>query len=331
MTPPPPPHTASSASAVLPARPVPAVHADAATGADRPMLGIALMLGFCVLAPLGDSIAKLLGDTVPVLELVLVRFAGQMLLVPFALRGVRAILASPWLVRATVSRTVLHVAGIAGLFWSLQYLPLADAVAIIFVMPFVILALGYFLFGETVGPRRVMAALVGFVGTMLVIQPSFAEVGWPALLPVGVAVVFAFFMFITRSIAKEVDAVALPAVSGAVATVLTGVLVLVALQLDWIAWVWPGRGDTWLMIAIAIVGTLSHLLLTWSLRHAPASTLAPMQYLEIPVATVLGLALFGDLPNGLAALGIAITVGAGLAVILFERRAARDLARAHQE
>ena len=291
--------------------------------ADRPMLAIALMLGFCFLAPLGDAIAKLLGDTIPVLQLVFIRFAGQVLLVPLALEGSRRIVASPRLLQATAIRTVLHMTGIAALFTSLQYLPLADAVAIIFVMPFVILFLGYFLYGETVGPRRVAAALVGFLGTLLVIQPSFAEVGWPALLPVVVALVFAFFMFVTRGIAKEVDAVALQAVSGVVATAIAGALVLVALAAGWMEWVYPTALDGWLMLAVAVVGTVSHLLLTWSLRHAPASTLAPMQYLEIPFATALGWAIFSDLPNGLAAVGIAVTVGAGLAVIAFERRASQ--------
>ena len=289
---------------------------------DRPLFAISLMLGFCLLAPLGDAIAKLLGQTIPILQLVLIRFAGQMLLVPFALPGSRAILASPRLLRATAIRTVLHMLGIGLLFWSLQYLPLADAVAIIFVMPFIILGLGAFLYGETVGPRRVLAALVGFVGTLLVVQPSFADVGWPALLPVAVAVVFAFFMFVTRGIAKEVDAVALQAVSGTLATIIATVLVVAAIGFGWMEWADPSD-DAWLLVTIAVLGTVSHLLLTWSLRHAPASTLAPMQYLEIPFATLLGWLIFADLPDGLAALGIVITVAAGLTVIWFERRAAR--------
>ena len=59
--------------------------------------------------------------------------------------------------------------------------------------------------------------------------------------------------------------------------------------------------------------------MTWSLRYAPSATLAPMQYLEIPIATVLGLFIFKDLPNPLAQLGICITIAAGLYVIFRER------------
>jgi drug/metabolite transporter (DMT)-like permease len=63
--------------------------------------------------------------------------------------------------------------------------------------------------------------------------------------------------------------------------------------------------------------------MSWSLRFAPSATLAPMQYLEIPVATVIGWLVFRDLPNGLAAFGIALTVASGLYIVLRERALSR--------
>jgi drug/metabolite transporter (DMT)-like permease len=85
----------------------------------------------------------------------------------------------------------------------------------------------------------------------------------------------------------------------------------------------PDATEIALLATIGVLGTLAHLLMTWSLRFAPASTLAPMQYLEIPFATVIGWVIFRDLPNGLAALGIAITVAAGLYIVVRERSLAR--------
>jgi len=70
--------------------------------------------------------------------------------------------------------------------------------------------------------------------------------------------------------------------------------------------------ETFLLVMVGLVGTLAHIVMTLSLRFAPASTLAPMQYIEIPVATFLGWLVFKDLPDALASLGIAITMGAGL-------------------
>ena len=177
---------------------------------DRPLLGILLMIGFCILAPMGDSIAKLLGGQIPLAQLVTTRFAVQVLiLLPLILLAGTALAMTPWLYAMTALRTVLHIIGIGAMFLSLQYLPLADAVAIAFVMPFIMLLLGKYVLSEEVGIRRLAACAVGFIGTLLVVQPSFAAVGAPALLPLLVAVVFALFMLVTRQVAKQVDPIAL--------------------------------------------------------------------------------------------------------------------------
>lgn len=296
---------------------------------DRPTLGIALMLGFCVVAPLGDAIAKLLGSSVPIGEVVLIRFAIQLvLLTPLVWYSGRLWKMQGRVLRLAFLRTLLHIIGIAAMFSALSYLPLADAVAIAFVMPFLMLLLGKYVLGEEVGTRRIAACLVGFIGTLLIVQPAFASVGWPALLPLFVAVNFSFFMLITRQIAKETDPIGLQAVSGAMAVaVMIPVLIIghvfalpvfTIMAPDLVGWT--------MLIGLGVLGTTAHLLMTWSLRFAPSATLAPMQYLEIPFATLLGLLIFGDLPNPLAALGIAITISAGLYIILRERANARLLA-----
>jgi drug/metabolite transporter (DMT)-like permease len=296
---------------------------------DRPILGIALMLGFCIVAPLGDSVAKLLGNRIPIGEVVFIRFALQaVILAPLVWYSGRM-----WRMRGRVLwlaflRTVLHIIGIAAMFSALRYLPLADAVAIAFVMPFFMLLLGKYVLNEEVGTRRIIACFVGFVGTLLIVQPAFASVGWPALLPVFVAINFSFFMLITRQIAKETDPIGLQTVSGVMAVLLMVPLLIIGhfAQLPLLSIKAPDAAEWNLLIGLAVFGTAAHLLMTWSLRYAPSATLAPMQYLEIPFATLLGLLIFGDLPNPLAALGIAITIGSGLYIILRERANARLLA-----
>lgn len=295
--------------------------------ADRPPLGILLMVGFCVLAPMGDALAKFLGDTIPLGQLLLTRFGVQSaILLPFAVLTARSLAMSPRVLRLTALRTVLHIIGIGAMFTALRFMPLADTVAIAFVMPFIMLLLGKFVLAEEVGPRRLIACLVGFIGTMLVMQPSFAQVGAPALLPLLVAVVFSLFMLITRQIAKEVDPIAMQAVSGGMATLMIGAAfpVLHSLAPEAMTIVMPSRRDAMLLILIGLLGTLSHLLMTWSLRFAPSATLAPMQYLEIPVATVIGYLVFFDWPNSLAQLGITITIASGLYIIFREQSLARS-------
>ncbi|WP_424968921.1 DMT family transporter [Dinoroseobacter sp. S76] len=289
---------------------------------DRPLAGMGMMLVFCALAPLGDGLAKLLGGVVPLVILLLVRFGSQaVLLSPVLLRPAPRLSPRQW--RLIALRTGLHMLGLGLMFTALRFLPLADAVAIAFVMPFIMLLLGRFVLGEAVGPHRMVACVFGFLGTLLVMQPSFAEVGWPALLPVGVAMSFALFMLVTRQMAQEISPLRLQALSGVMASV-----VLLGLLLFWgdsfgLRTFWPDPQTLLLMAVLGVIGTLAHLAMTWALKLAPSATLAPMQYLEIPIATLLGWLMFRDLPNGIAVLGITVTVATGLYVIWRERRAAQ--------
>ena len=132
-------------------------------------------------------------------------------------------------------------------------------------------------------------------------------------------------MLVTRQIAKETDPIGLQAVSGVMAVVVMvpvlllgkGAQAITSPSLDSIGFV--------LMISIGLVGTAAHLLMTWSLRYATSATVAPMQYLEIPFATLLGFMIFNDLPNTTAGVGIVIITSAGLYVLLRERATALKL------
>ncbi len=296
--------------------------------ADRPLVGIFLMIGFCAVAPLGDAVAKVLGETIPLVQLMLVRFAAQLiLLLPIVWAGRASMAMSPRVFRLTALRTLLHMAGIAAMFSALRFLPLAEAIAIAFVMPFFMLVLGRFVLSEEVGPRRMVACAVGFVGTLLVVQPSFAQVGWPALLPVLVALFFSLYMLVSRQVAKEADPIGLQAIGGLMATPLLVILLFAGSGsgIEAFEVVRPTSQEMVLLAVIGVLGTLSHLLMTWSLRFAPSATVAPIQYLEIPFATVIGWLIFRDFPNGLAALGIAITMASGLYVVYRERRQAEPV------
>lgn len=292
--------------------------------ADRPVLGISLMIAFCAIVPVGDAMAKLLGPSIPLVQLLFIRFAIQAtLLVPIVWATGRSLAMTRRVLGLTALRTLFHMVGSATLFVALWLMPLADVIAITFVLPFIMLLLGRFVLDEEVGPRRLGACAVGFIGTMLVIQPSFITVGWPALLPLGAALAFAFYQLVSRQTARDNDPLSLQAVSGMIATAGIGLLLAAgsASDIQMLQLEVPDTREMWLLAGIGGFGTVAHLVLTWSFRYAPSATLAPMQYLEIPFATLVGWLVFGDLPNGLAALGIAITIGAGLYIVFRERRA----------
>ncbi len=153
--------------------------------------------------------------------------------------------------------------------------------------------------------------------------------GTPALLPLGVAVVFAVFMLLTRRISRAIGPMELQAINGLIGAALLLPLAVLAegsglAEFDPMM---PEARALWLLAGIGVLGTGAHLALTWSLRFAPTSTVAPMQYLEIPFAVLIGLAMFGELPGPLAFAGIAVVMAAGLYIIYREQRLAASAAR----
>ena len=130
-------------------------------------------------------------------------------------------------------------------------------------------------------------------------------------------------MLVTRTIAKQIDAIPLQAVSGLQAATLILPFIILFPDAPGLGHYWPDVTVSAMLVLLGVIGTVAHLLMTWSLRFAPSATLAPMQYLEIPIGTVIGFIIFRDLPNGLAAIGIVITISAGLYIILREQRLSR--------
>ena len=296
--------------------------------ADNILAGVALMLGFCLTAPLLDVAAKLASASVPVGQITAGRFIVQcVLMAPFiwvmglSLRVVRR----DWI--ALIFRALFLLFATFCFIAAIRVMPLADALAIVFVAPFIVLLVGKFYLGEEVGPRRVAAALVGFAGVLLVIQPSFAAFGPVALIPLGTAVAFAFYILVTRGLSRRMHPVTLQFHTGMVASICSIPFLILAhgSGSDLFDPVWP-EGIAWVwLLGVGFFATLSHMMMTYALSLAPSATLAPLQYFELPVATLFGYLVFSDFPNTLSLLGITIIIGAGLYMIHRERVTARQL------
>jgi drug/metabolite transporter (DMT)-like permease len=206
-------------------------------------------------------------------------------------------------------------------------MPLADALAIVFVAPFIVLLVGKFYLGEDVGPRRVGAALVGFVGVLFVIQPSFTAFGAVAFIPLCTAVAFALYILVTRGLSRQMHPVTLQFHTGLIASLFcTPILILAhGSGSELFDPVWP-TGITWLwLLGVGFFATVSHMMITYALSLAPSATLAPLQYFELPVATLFGYLVFNDFPNTLSLIGIMIIISAGLYMIYRERVTAKQL------
>ena len=298
------------------------------SSSDSVLTGVTLMLGFCLTAPLLDVAAKLASSTVPIGQITAARFIVQCaLMAPFIwVMGLSLhVEREQWI--ALVSRALLLLFATFLFIATIRVMPLADALAIVFVAPFIVLLVGKFYLGEDVGPRRVGAALVGFVGVLFVIQPSFTAFGAVALFPLGTAIAFALYILVTRGLSRKIHPVTLQFHTGLIASLFcTPILILAdGSGSELFDPVWPTEIALLWLLGVGFFATLSHMMITYALSLAPSATLAPLQYFELPVATFFGYLVFNDFPNTLSLIGIMIIISAGLYMIHRERVTAKQL------
>ena len=293
---------------------------------DRIMPGVVLMLVFCVLAPLLDVASKLAAATIPVGQITTTRFVvqGALMLPVVLVMGLR------WRIPRRTAlliglRAVFLILSTYSFVAALRVMPVADALVIAFVEPFVLLLLGRVIFGDEVGPRRIAASVVGFGGALLVIQPSLAVFGTVAFYPLGTAFFFAFYMLVTRQLTTVLHPVTMQlhtSIAGSLVCLPlmwafngTGIASLDPVMPQGIAWLW--------LFGVGGCAAVSHIIMTYALKFAPAATLAPLHYLEIVAAVTLGYLVFNDFPNTMTWAGIAVIVSSGLYIIHRERMVAR--------
>lgn len=289
---------------------------------DRILPGVALMLGFCLFAPLIDVSSKLATQTVPVGQVTLARFIVQtVLMLPILLLLGQGMRMTARAFRLTLWRALASIAATFTFVWAVSHMPIADALAIAFVEPFILLIFGKLMFNDEVGPRRIAASGVGFIGALMVIQPSFATFGWVALLPVGTAFAFAAYMLITREASRHMTPEAMQFHTAWVAALIclpmvalaegSGIVTLDPVMPQGWAWAW--------LLGVGVAATVSHMFMTYALKLAPSATLAPLHYLEIVSAATLAYLVFGDFPNAWTWTGIGVIVASGLYIIHRER------------
>lgn len=280
--------------------------------------GIGLMLLAMAILPGIDVIAKHMGQAgTPVLLLVWARLTfGALLTLPFAARevGARGLLPDrPFLhgLRASLLMLATFL-----FFFSLKYLPIADALAIFFVQPLVVTALSPLVLGERVGPRRWTAVAVGFLGTLIIIRPGLSQVNPGVFFALGAGTSLALYFLLTRRIAGQAKAI--------VTTFHTNLLGgLIASALVPLVWQWPSATDWLMLVSLAAIANLGHYFIVRAYDHAEASLLAPLAYTEMVTSTLMGWAFFGDFPDGWTFLGVAILIGSAIYISMREAQAKR--------
>ncbi|KAB2786042.1 DMT family transporter [Brucella anthropi] len=303
---------------------------SATSGMEAHVKGMAIMVLSVLLLPLMDAIGKWLAmvDNMPPATVTFMRFFIQCWLMFFILLivGGFAALRTQYLAGNLIRGALMGFGGLC-FFTAVKYMPLADAMAIFFAEPLILTLFSAIFLKEKVGWRRFSAVGIGLIGTMIVIQPSFEIFGAVSLLPLATAVTFAIYLILNRKYGAKESPLVMQFYAGVGGWMLAGVAMIfgTAAGLGDLSFGLPQGIQPWLLLLLlGTIGTVSHLMVVQAFKLAPASMLAPFQYLEIVNAVLVGLIVFGDFPTPSKWCGIAIIVGSGFYVFMRERRVKVD-------
>ncbi|WP_296523891.1 DMT family transporter [Rhodoplanes sp.] len=224
-----------------------------------------------------------------------------------------------------LGRGSISVVGMFLNFAALSRLPLVDATAISFAAPMITVALAALVLSERVRAYRWSAVAVGFCGVLVMLWPYLglgrlvtagsAESSVGALCAVGSAFTNAFAVIQTRRLTDSETTSSIVFYFSLICTIAGGIIVP-------FVWQTPTLPQLVALIAVGVLGGMSHILLTESYRYAAASIMAPFDYLTLLFAFVIGYAAFGEIPTVYAYVGAVVVVLSGLFVIWRERQLA---------
>jgi drug/metabolite transporter (DMT)-like permease len=286
-------------------------------------MGVALMSGATLMLPVMDVFAKLLGETMAPVQIAMARFIGQAGLALLAALLTRQLagLRPPGSLWPHLARG-LCLGGATLLFFSaLRFMAIPDALAIFFVQPMILTALGVLLLRERTDARRLVAAAVGFAGALVIIRPGWSAFGLAALLPLGAALLFATYLLLTRHLSGRGSMLAAQFTAGIAGAGSLG-LVLLAGSLAGLpdaSASLPAAADWPMLAGLGLASFVGHGLVVAAFRRAPAGVLAPLDYLEMVSATVLSYLVFGSIPGATTWAGMALIVASGLYIVRRER------------
>ena len=290
-----------------------------------PPSAILLIVGAVACFSLLDSIVKFLATRYSVPMLVWARYAVQAIAIVLWLGPtMRSQLLHTRQLRLQLARGAILLVSSLLFFNALKYLPLAEATAINYTTPTLVILLSVVVLKERMTPPRWAFVAAGLAGMLLIVRPSAAILHSGALLALGAAGFYATFQIMTRKLSAEDPRVTLfySALCGTV--LLTLVLPFVDQPAEM----------PWLHIALVgimgVLGTAGHFLFILAFRNAPASGLTPFTYMQIVWATLLGWGVFGHFPDAAALAGMAIIAGSGLLLAWHERRRAPVLAETQE-
>lgn len=277
--------------------------------------GILLMIATTILFASQDTITKFLGQSIPVLQFIGIRYLAFFL---FALwfttrnQPLREVLRvkNPWL--QSLRGAILGFE-IVAFGYVIRELGVGEMQSIFMAYPLIVTALSAYVLGEAVGWRRWLAVCVGFVGTLIIIAPGSASFSVYSLLALGLALMIAIYTLLTRLVSRT-DSTD----SSLLYTAMIGALITVPFMP--VVWQPLTLEQSALVGVLCLTGASSHYFMILALKLTPAVILQPFNYMVLPWAIFLGYLIFDEVIPLHKWYGIALVIGAGIFIALRQRQ-----------
>ena len=299
---------------------------------DRPTLAASLMVFALCLLSLQDSFVKLASSEVSLWQFQMLRSACNLALLAVLSRFLW-VRSSPvpkrfWVVAL---RSLFLVGAMVFFFGGVPFLSLSEIAAGLYVFPLFVAVLSSLILGEHVGPRRVLAILLGFGGTLLILKPGSEAFQWVALMPVAAGLCYAATVLTTRKLCREESpaTLALGVSIAFMALGIAGVLAFALVKPESLAIRWPYLFTGWheldlwvagIIVACSSLNLVANIALAKAYQSAESSWLAPFDYSYLIFATFWAVVMWGDVPDLLSLVGMSMIAGAGSFVAWRERR-----------
>jgi len=271
--------------------------------------GIGFMIVVTVFFSSGDALAKYTSEELPLWMVLWGRYVFHFLFIAiFFLRSAPRDIIYTKNIKLQILRSILiFCAGVT--FWAgLMYMPLVDSMVILFTSPLWVTALAAFLLSEKVGVHRWGCVIVGLVGVILVIGPGTGIVNWVAILPLCAALFYASFQISTRVLGQRDSVLTTLFYSSICGLIFSSIIVI-------FFWESPSPTQWLLLMGLGFIAATGHYFMIKAFENAPASLLAPFDYISLIWAMLLGFFMFGDLPDAWTIFGMAIIISSGLYLV----------------
>ncbi|MDF1731259.1 MAG: DMT family transporter [Minwuia sp.] len=284
---------------------------------EGPIRGVGLYcLALLLFVGMG-TLAKTLAAIYPIEQVIWARYFFHVLLIVLMFPRRIGSLFKTKRLGLQITRSVVVFAATAFGFTSLSIMPMAEVSAIGYVAPLMVTIMSFLILKERVGPRRLLAVGIGFVGVIAILRPDQANFSLWSLLPLAMATCYATFMVMTRLIrgaAPPINSLFYTAIVGAVVATIP------------LPFIWQNPEPLhWLMFAgMGLIGGTGHFLMIKAFEQTEASMIAPFVYTELLWSIAAGAIFFSEIPGIGMLVGAAVIMASGLFILYREQRAAAE-------